>query len=55
MIFDCNLNKKTKNQSTLFPAVAPTRHDCFPLNLPTLTVRGNTLVFNCNEKTGTNI
>jgi hypothetical protein len=45
-----------KNQIyTLFPAVAPTRHGRFPLNFPTATVRGNTLLLNCNEKTGTNI
>jgi len=40
---------------TLFPAVAPTRHDLVPLNLPTETVRGKTLLFNCKEKTGANI
>lgn len=43
------------NIYTLFPAVAPTRLARFPLNLPTATVRGNTLLLNCNEKTGTNI
>jgi hypothetical protein len=41
--------------STLFPAVAPTRQDRLPLNFPTANVRGKTLLFNCNEKTGINI
>jgi hypothetical protein len=35
--------------------VAPTIHDRFPLNFPTATVRGKTLLLNCKEKIGTNI
>jgi hypothetical protein len=41
--------------NTLFPAVAPTRHGRLPLNFPAATVRGKTLLANCNENTGTSI